>query len=160
VETAPATQKVWYGWQNLLVDGGGHTLAFGLVALIASRDDGAQGMGVGLVTLGFASYALGGPIVHFAHGNAGKGFGSLGLRVGVPAPRCGTGVALAGGGSEAGISGLSVLFGVPGLILGAVPAIALDARVLAYQTAPAPHAAARSRGLKSLAVLPLVSTEG
>ena len=34
--------------------------------------------------LGLSTYVLGGPIVHFAHGNAGKGFASLGLRVGAP----------------------------------------------------------------------------
>ena len=33
---------------------------------------------------GVGVYALGGPIVHWSHGEVGRGFASLGLRVGVP----------------------------------------------------------------------------
>ena len=34
---------------------------------------------------GIASFVLASPIIHFAHGNIGAGFASLGLRVGPPA---------------------------------------------------------------------------
>jgi len=59
------THKHWYGWQTLLVDlGSVLTIPLG---------------GVGL-----AGYALGAPIVHLAHGQVGRGVGSLGLRLALP----------------------------------------------------------------------------
>lgn len=62
------TESRWYGWQTLIVDGSA------IVVGVASQQP--------IVFL--AGYALGGPIVHWAHGNVGTGFVSLGLRVLVP----------------------------------------------------------------------------
>ena len=64
----PATTTTWYGWQTLLVDGGV------IGASLATRNP--------WVFMG--GYTLGGPIVHWAHGNVLKGFGSLGIRVVAP----------------------------------------------------------------------------
>ena len=38
----------------------------------------------GFVLAGLGTYALGGPIIHFAHDQPARGFTSLGLRVGLP----------------------------------------------------------------------------
>lgn len=62
----PQTRTVWYGWQTLLTDAAAISSAF-------IRPE-----------IGIGTYALGGPIVHWAHGNTGRGFVSLGVRV-VPA---------------------------------------------------------------------------
>lgn len=60
-----------YGWQVILVDLASFTT---LVAAVASESPKATFMGlVGL--------ELGGPIVHFSHGNQGAGWVSFGLRV-------------------------------------------------------------------------------
>jgi hypothetical protein len=67
-EEATQTKTTWYGWQTLIVDGG--AIAAGLVT-------GNAAVLVGGMTLGA-------PIVHWAHGNVLTGFGSLGLRIGVP----------------------------------------------------------------------------
>jgi hypothetical protein len=68
----------WYGYQTLATDGG--ALAFA-VALAASHDQSSQqGLAVGTL----AVYGLGGPTVHFAHQQVGKGFLDLGLRLGLP----------------------------------------------------------------------------
>lgn len=65
------TERVWYGWQNLLIDG----LALTAVALTAAEVNEGVWVGIGLL-------ALGSPIVHFAHLNVSEGFISLAIRVG------------------------------------------------------------------------------
>lgn len=154
VEGAPAPRRAWYGWQILLADGGGQTLAFALGVTLANYRE--AGMIAGAT--GLATYALGGPSVHFAHGNVGKGFGSLGLRVGLPVVGVAAGVALGCGLSEDQY--FCGFWGFPGFIVGAFSAIAIDAGALAYDEVPREETARRSRGLMSLAVLPLASPDG
>jgi hypothetical protein len=62
----------WYGGQIIgVVYGSGLLLAVGVAA--------SSG---GIASLGGIGYALGGPLVHFAHGEVGRGFGSIGIMVG------------------------------------------------------------------------------
>ncbi|WP_437657492.1 hypothetical protein [Sorangium sp. So ce1182] len=68
----PATKTVWYGWQHLLVALG----SFVLLPVGAGTESGA------LVMVGIGGFTLGGPVTHWANGNVGKGFISLGLNVG------------------------------------------------------------------------------
>lgn len=70
----PRYEKVWYGYQTLILDAGS-------VALVAS---GIAAKESGLVWAGAGTFVLGPPIVHFVHGNIGPGFGSFGLRLLVP----------------------------------------------------------------------------
>ncbi|MBI5529573.1 MAG: hypothetical protein HY897_24875 [Deltaproteobacteria bacterium] len=63
----------WYGYHNLLVIAGSLVVA-GLV--------GVAGHGGPAFVVGAAGIYLGPPTVHWAHGNAGKGFASLGVGVG------------------------------------------------------------------------------
>ena len=70
----PEPVRVWYGWQGLVVD----AVSVGVVI------GGVYASSVALVTAGSSTYAFGAPIVHWAHGNVGRGFVSLGGRVGAP----------------------------------------------------------------------------
>jgi hypothetical protein len=75
---------------------------------------------------------LGGPIVHWAHENVGRSFGSLGIRVGAPVVDAGLGCVAVGNSEEFGCLGGFVLGG----ILGTAAAVAIDAAALAYESAP------------------------
>jgi len=74
----------WYGWQLLVVDGA--SIATGAVlasALDFDPDERPSDLGlVGATWYGLGAVAA--PAVHYAHGNAGVGAASLGLRVLVP----------------------------------------------------------------------------
>lgn len=106
----------WYGWQTLLSD------ASAVLLTGASAE-----VGLGL-------YVLGGPIVHWSHGNTGRGFASLSLRVGAPLALGALFVATCEPEEEAdfGCMGSALL----GASLGIVAAIAIDASVVARDTVP------------------------
>ncbi|MBI2892774.1 MAG: hypothetical protein HYY06_04430 [Deltaproteobacteria bacterium] len=106
----------WYGWQILVVD-------FASMMLIP-----AAGIGVG-------GYALGGPIVHWAQGETGRGFGSLAMRVLSPTllGLGGAAVMCANGECDGEMGGLAAAVGLLiGAAIGAVSAIAVDVAVLGY----------------------------
>jgi len=108
----------WYGWQTLLVDG----------AALGFASTGSD-LSVGI-------YALGGPVVHWAHGNTWRGVGSLVLRVGAPLA---LGAAFgygceASGNSDGDMGCLGAEIG--GAMLGVVGAIVVDSAVLARDTVP------------------------
>ncbi len=130
------TKSRWYGWQTLLTD----------AAAFASLDiDPALGVGV---------YALGGPIVHWSHGNTWRGFGSLAMRVGAPVL---LGAAFArtcnpsGDEGDWGCLGAAVI----GVGLGVAGAIAVDAAVLARDRVPVESDTAMSLG--SVSVTPTLA---
>jgi hypothetical protein len=70
----PMVERSWYGWQTLLSD----AVSVGLMVSAANGHADERG------SVGAFGYALGGPIIHLAHGHAGKAGGSLGLRLGAP----------------------------------------------------------------------------
>lgn len=118
----PATKRDWYGWQVLLVDGASVLVMIG----------GGVAKSSAVVATGGLVY-LGGPAVaHFAHGNVGRGLGSIGLRTG--APFVGGLLGLAVGAAScstdrASCAGVGAAFGFFG---GYLAAIAVDAGVLAF----------------------------
>jgi hypothetical protein len=122
-ERTPREVTNWYGWQTLTTDGAAFTLA---VAVAAVNEGGKPVVGV----TALATYLAGGPIVHAAHGNWGRAFGSLGLRLGAPIAGAFLGAALEDcrGGDFCGFSGAAV-----GLVVGMGTAIVLDAAVLARE---------------------------
>ncbi|WP_438024878.1 hypothetical protein [Sorangium sp. So ce233] len=67
-----APKTVWYGWQHLIV-----LLGSLVVVPIAVATESE-----GLTWVSFSGAALGGPVTHWANGNLGKGFISLGLNAG------------------------------------------------------------------------------
>lgn len=68
----PPPKTVWYGWQHLFVFLGSVVL---VPIAVATESEG-------LTWVSFSGAALGGPITHWANGNLGKGFISLGLNAG------------------------------------------------------------------------------
>jgi len=72
-EPAKPPSREWYGGQTLLADG--------LSATTFVLGAGADKSGF-LVGTGFLGYMLATPIIHWSHGHVGRGFGSLGMRLG------------------------------------------------------------------------------
>ena len=128
------TEPRWYGWQTLLVDGATVGLGF------ATQSPGIV----------YAAFLAGGPIVHFAHGNVGKGLGSLALRFLVPGTLGLVGFAVDSANNPCKPGEYLCLSGLGGLVVGAmtgyVVAVAVDAAVLAHDRVPR-EAPAASTGL-------------
>jgi hypothetical protein len=128
MELAPPTlarrpKTRWYGWQTLITDG---TSIAMLVGGAGTKEPGTW------IALSGLTYALGGPIVHWAHGNGGKGAASLGLRLGLPVGLgfvgYGLGSAMSGGSGYGG----AIMAGL-GFVLGFPAAIAIDSAALARE---------------------------
>jgi hypothetical protein len=120
----------WYG-APVLVTGGSAALL--VTAAIAAADDDVSPW---LAGLGGGAYVFGGPITHWANDEVGKGFGSLGLNVGL-AGACGLigaliGAASAGDGDFAGLAA-GLLGGAIGLGVGSIAAVAIDTTLLTYR---------------------------
>jgi hypothetical protein len=109
-------RREWYGWQTLLVDGAA-------LAMVYAAADQHTHDAPTLAYVALGTNVLGPPVVHWAHGNVGRGLGSLLIRGGSWALVF---AAIAGNGSDNASVGL---FGVLGIL--AAPAI--DAAVLAYE---------------------------
>lgn len=143
----PITDTKWYGWQTLILDGASTTTG---LLLMSSSNDTLIDAG-GAIILG--GYALGGPIVHWSNGQVGKGFASLGLRVGAPLVTGLTGAllggAFSGGCSDGWCDNSGIAVGAfLGTLGGAVAAIVIDAAVLARKTVNVAPEQARARAPK------------
>lgn len=130
--------ETWYGWQNILIDAA--SLAVMLSALSGES---------ALLWTGIGTQAIGGPIVHWTHGQVGRGFASLGLRVGLP------GLTLLAAWSSNDV--VTLLVGGPIVML---TAWVIDDALLAR--APAPTATAGSGGVRltGLGVVPMADRLG
>lgn len=82
--------------------------------------------------VGLFGFLLGAPVVHFAHGHVGKGFLSMGLRVGMPLA-LGYGFASAASCSSSDDFGCGLGELVLGILLGAAGASAIDAAAIARE---------------------------
>ncbi|KYF77583.1 hypothetical protein BE11_12735 [Sorangium cellulosum] len=116
----PASKTVWYGWQHLLV-----LLGSAVVVPIAVATDSE-----GLALVSFSGAALGGPVTHWANGNLGKGFISLGLNAGCTFGGGMIGMLL-GSASDEPFAALGAL--VLGGGLGLLTANVIDIAVLEYE---------------------------
>lgn len=133
---APPSGRTWYGWQNLTADGAA------VVFLVFAA--GASGQGNdSLAWASLTTYALGGPIIHLAHGNPGTALGSVALRVGAPIGGAMLGCGAGGGDGEFGCLGGAAL----GFLAGYVTAVAVDAGALAYEEHEAPRGYSKARPL-------------
>lgn len=136
---APAqteSERRWYGWQSLLIDGASVSLLAVDGALISTAARGDASFNAGSILLVFGpgvlgglGYLFGGPVVHWAHGKVGTGFASLGLRVGAPLAGLGIGALLQGVFGHDNTAG-----GAIGAAAGAVAAMAIDDAFLAHET--------------------------
>ena len=133
----PPRKRIWYGWQTLIVLGSSTVggLLTGIVG-IATESPALAATGIGF---GSGGFAFGGPIVHWSHGNIGKGFGALGLNFGMPLVGLGLGVGTAcifggcGGHDELGNMAVGGLIGAGAALLGSW---IIDVTVLSYSYEP------------------------
>ena len=132
----PPLEREWYGWQGLVFD----AAAIGIFVGGWAVDDGT------IVGAGWFTYVLGAPITHWAHGNVGRGFGDIGMRVGIPVAGFlvgglfGFGAGVGGNGKFKDLGPHSngpVVGAVVGGAIATVAMSALDAFVFAY-TKPRP----------------------
>jgi hypothetical protein len=123
----PARQERdhWYGRDILVTDG---------VSIGAGLGLGLANPGAGLGVFA-GGYALGGPIVHLAHGRPLAALGSLALRLGAPTVGLFTGYSIAkvSGRAEDDDAGPAAA-ALVGVILGYAAAISIDAAVLAHES--------------------------
>jgi hypothetical protein len=119
----------WYGWQTLAFDG--------VVALdVASFGFGhipgpPSAIGTAWEVAGVTTYLAATPIVHWAHGNVGEGFGSLAMRTFAPLVGLGVGFVLAWNNSSC-FQVCFETFTAAGLLVGPV----VDASLLAWASPP------------------------
>jgi hypothetical protein len=124
--------EVWYGWQILI--SGSVSLTLFSVGLAIEDSVGSPL----LTTVGALGYGFGGPINHWARDHTAKGFGSLGLTLGLPtvAGLIGGGIVVALYGEGGDIPSFPIGFAI-GAGVGAVAAIIVDAVVFGHEpTAP------------------------
>ncbi len=131
----PATRR-WYGGYLLAADGA--SLLVGLTGVLAPP----------MALVGFGGYLVVAPIVHWSRGHVGKGFASLGLRVGAVTGGTVLGYALAEPRCKGDFAGLCALvYVVPLVVTGMVAATTVDAAVLAREDVePATREARADRG--------------
>jgi hypothetical protein len=138
----------WYGWQTLIITGASVTLT--PFTLMTAGVSGAVGVG-GLV--------FGGPIVHFAHGNVGRGFTAFGLNLGgaVVGGAIGAGVGFAASDQGVRDSELWIIYGgLVGGLVGITATNIIDAAVLAYDSRGSAGSGMTSRPRKAATFLPTV----
>jgi hypothetical protein len=147
---AASASPAWYGGTTLMLDFTSFVLVTGGEALDKQTEfNGDTVTGVGVFT-----YLLGGPFVHFSHSHVGKGFGSLGARLGLPV----FGV-MVGAFSNACNNGQCSSIGAGiGYRIGIVTAVAIDAAVLSFEE-ETPRAVAYNRKATSYRVLPMVGSK-
>ena len=150
-------QMSWYGYQTLVADGASVVSFVTGLALIQRTQ--MQPLGAGLATAGFFSYFLAAPTVHLVHGEVGRAFGDLAIRIGAPVLFGAMGLLVGAAtsrpprGQYAGLAGL-----VGGFATGLVGPIVIDASVLAYEKKPVVDA--KLRLLPTAAITPTGLTGG
>ena len=137
--TAPSTKKYyqWYGWQTLISD------AASLTLLVAGGKTDDLDTRAGLVTASVGTFALGPPIIHWAHGQPLRSLGSLALRVGPPIAAVALFVDAMEGNHSDGVAHLEMISGILLATLFVPTAIVLDSAALAYKEVPPPNQAFR-----------------
>ncbi len=123
-------ERQWYGWQILIVEGGASAIS--LLAFTGATEFAYVAGGI--------SY-LGPAIVHWAHGRIGVGFGSLGIRLGIP----GIGALIGLGARQRDSTGIIVGAGL-GYLAAMVLDITLFARTTQEVRVTTPRAALRLGG--------------
>jgi hypothetical protein len=127
------SRRVWYGWQTLIVHAASTTV--GLSGIFGGAVVSSDVVVLSGTVIGSAGLLLGGPIVHWARGNTGRGFEVLGLNFGVPVvgAAAGIGVGCAAGGCSGGSGGVGIILGmVFGGAAGLLTAIVIDVSVLSF----------------------------
>jgi hypothetical protein len=132
-DVAPATTRVYYGWQNL----GADAASVGLLVLAVDSDRDAR---TGLAYASLGGYLVGSPLVHVFHGHYRRAAGSLALRAGLPLVFAGATAALVGGSGGGGNVADGAGLGLGSLAMGAVGmvvAVFIDDVGLSWDEKPA-----------------------
>jgi hypothetical protein len=132
----PAAGSQWYGWQILISD----AAVFSFAGLTRNAS----------VAYGWVG---GGAIVHWGHGNVGRGLASAALRVGLPLVGLYLGVASARG-CQGDWCGLGEA--VAGGLIGMGSAELIDVALLAHDSAPTPAAARAAQRSHGVEISPVV----
>ena len=137
-----AAPTSWYGWQTLTSDGS--AIALGALAYGVDKAGGTAITNV-FWTASVATFFLGAPVIHWKHGHVSKGFGSLGLRIGLPLGAFIAGALIGGVGcgdsdSEDRLVDCRVGVGAFAALAGLVAAPIVDAAVLAREPVSPPAA--------------------
>lgn len=126
VELSRPQRPRWYGWKTLTSDASAILLT---VAALGLEESDVDVDTASLSISALLAYEFVPGIIHFTHKNPGRGFGSMGMRLGLPLAGAFLGASVASGcdeyGCEAGGAALGFLLGIGG-------AIAIDAAVFAY----------------------------
>jgi hypothetical protein len=125
------TVSSWYGWQTLTADGAGVLL----LAVGAAKNVPQLGY------MGVTTYLVGAPIVHIAHAHVGRGFGSLGLRIGAPIAGFATGFVVVSRSEGHAMSWGGLFGGMLGMLVGMSAAVVIDGAALSYERRLAPKTA-------------------
>ena len=143
----------WYGWQILIVD------ASWIVLGVATAGIDSQSA---IHALPVLTYALGPPIVHWAHGRVGIGFADLGIRVVGPfaVGLLGAVVGAAAGANSTNQSDDAAAGFVVGALVGFLSALIVDPAVLAYEKVPAEPAAAKANDKSWFTLAPVAKIGG
>lgn len=141
-ESGVSSRGGWYGWQTLIVTGVSHSL-------IATTPFTGYYSGIGVG----GGLLLGGPIVHFAHGNVAKGFLSLGINA--AGGLAGGGIGFAAGIPWAGREGEGMVYGaLIGSLVGFTAANIIDATLLAYDRGGSAGYGMTSKPRSTLSLVP------
>jgi hypothetical protein len=151
---ATRTEKVWYGWQNLVAD----------AASITILSIGVANDSSGLRVAGGLGYVFASPTVHWIHGNIGPGFGSLGMRVLLPPIGLVVGIVVGAiaGANESNNSiertGSAIATGaIAGFFIGVAIPVALDAALLGWEKVEVPNTAMRPKPPPTLTMRPILT---
>jgi hypothetical protein len=126
-QAEPPPARRWYGGYVLAADGA--SLLVGLTGALLPP----------MALVGFGGYLVAAPIVHWSRGHVGKGFASLGLRVGAITGGAVVGYALAEPRCKGDFAGLCALvYVVPLVVTGMVAATTIDAAAIAREDVKAP----------------------
>ncbi len=142
---APKKVTKWYGWKTIIGVAGSDLLAVGgaLTALGSS-------VGGAFLFVGLSGHVVTGPIVHWSHGHIGKGFGSLGLNIGLPLL---SGLIGSGVDAGAGSSGYMFTFAIVGYFVAPI----LDIAALSTEEVDeSPKKGSRLLLPSSVAIVPMI----
>jgi len=124
-----SSSPTWYGWQTLAFDG---VVALDVASFGYGQIPGPPStIGTLWEVVGVTTYLAAAPIVHWAHGNVGAGFGSLAMRVFGPLVGLGMGLELAFNNPSC-FQVCFAGFTAAGMLVGPV----VDASVLAWASPP------------------------
>ncbi len=127
--TTTATTSHWYGWQNLLADGGSIVGGLGAAAATSSTD---------VLWIGVVGYFLGSPVIHVAHGRVVPAIVSLAMHVGLPYAGVRLGAKAEDCPAHEYADGCGIGGALIGLGIGVLAATAIDAAALAYEDVATP----------------------